>query len=63
MGWYRHIALAMLAHAFLAVLAGLEREKGVLSGTHPTSWTSYRPRFDVCRQLDLAAVLRTATTQ
>lgn len=27
-GWYRHITLAMLAHAFLAVMAGQEREKG-----------------------------------
>ncbi|MFJ1843565.1 IS701 family transposase [Streptomyces sp. NPDC088146] len=62
-GWYRHITLAMLAHAFLAVLAGQEREKGALSGTHPTSWTSHRPRFDVCWQLDPAAVLHTATTR
>ncbi|SFX54470.1 IS701 family transposase [Streptomyces atratus] len=62
-GWYRHITLAMLAHAFLAVLAGQEREKGEPSGTHPTSWTSHRPRFDVCWQLDPAAVLRTATTR
>ncbi|MFB6783159.1 IS701 family transposase [Streptomyces sp. NPDC056352] len=27
-GWYRHITLAMLAHAFLAVLAAQERERG-----------------------------------
>jgi hypothetical protein len=50
-------------HAFLAVLASQEREKGALSGTHPTSWTSHRPRFDVCWQLDPAAVLRNATTR
>ncbi|MFE3906361.1 IS701 family transposase [Streptomyces sp. NPDC059153] len=62
-GWYRHITLAMLAHAFLAVLAAQEREKGAVSGTHPTSWTSHRPRFDVCWQLDPTAVLRTATTR
>ncbi|MFE2094906.1 IS701 family transposase [Streptomyces sp. NPDC059460] len=62
-GWYRHITLAMLAHAFLAVLAAQERQKGEPSGTHPTSWTSHRPRFDVCWQLDPATVLRSATTR
>lgn len=62
-GWYRHTTLAMLAHVFLAVLAAQEREKGEPSGTHPTSWTSHRPRFDVCWQLDPAALLRTATTR
>jgi len=61
-GWYRHITLAMLAHAFLAVIASQEREKGVPNGTRPTSWTSHRPRFAVCWQLDPNAVLRTATT-
>ncbi|SEG94729.1 hypothetical protein SAMN05216223_1311, partial [Actinacidiphila yanglinensis] len=61
--WYRHITLAMLAHAFLAVMAGQERERGVQGGTHPTSWTSRRPRFDGCWQLDPASVLRTATTR
>ncbi|MFB7533818.1 IS701 family transposase [Streptomyces sp. NPDC056178] len=61
-GWYRHITLAMLAHAFLAVLASQEREKGAVSGTHPTSWTSHRPKFDVCWQLDPAAVLRPGKT-
>jgi SRSO17 transposase len=25
-GWYRHITLAMLAHAFLAAMAGTERQ-------------------------------------
>lgn len=62
-GWYRHITLAMLAHAFLAVLAGQERKKGEPSGTHPASWTSHRPRFDVCWQLNPAAVLHTTTTR
>jgi hypothetical protein len=62
-GWYRHITLAMLAHAFLAVLAGREREKGAQGGTHPTSWTSHQPRFDVCWQLDPAAVLQATATR
>ncbi|MFD0278845.1 IS701 family transposase [Kitasatospora sp. NPDC127111] len=61
-GWYRHITLAMLAHAFLAVMAAREREKGAAATTRPTSWTSPRPRFAVCWQLDPATVLRTATT-
>ncbi|MFD7909092.1 IS701 family transposase [Kitasatospora sp. NPDC059747] len=59
--WYRHITLAMLAHAFLTVLASQEREKGVSNRTRPSSWTSLRPRFAVCWQLDPATLLRTAT--
>ncbi|WP_344559663.1 IS701 family transposase [Kitasatospora saccharophila] len=61
-GWYRHITLAMPAHAFLAAMAAQEREKGAAVTTRPTSWTSPRPRFAVCRQLDPATALRTATT-
>lgn len=61
-GWYRHITLAMLAHAFLAVMAAQEREKGGELETRPTSWTSRRPRSAVCWQLDPAAVLHTAAT-
>ncbi|MEY9849722.1 SRSO17 transposase [Streptacidiphilus sp. BW17] len=61
-GWYRHITLAMLAHAFLAVMAAQEREKGVAPGTRPTSWTSHRQRFAVCWQLDPATILRPTTT-
>ncbi len=38
-GWYRHITLAMLAHAFQAVMAAQEREKGEAILTRPTSWT------------------------
>ncbi|WP_405889870.1 hypothetical protein [Streptomyces sp. NBC_00133] len=41
-GWYRHITLA---HTFLAVMAALEREKGVTRPTHLTSWTSHQPKF------------------
>ncbi|GAB2868960.1 hypothetical protein GCM10027074_40760 [Streptomyces deserti] len=44
-GWYRHITLAMLAHAFLAVMAVQEREKGVSRPTHPTSRTSHQPEI------------------
>nr|WP_176743514.1 IS701 family transposase [Streptomyces agglomeratus] len=51
--WYRHITLAMLAHAFLAAMAALEREKGAGTMTHPTSWTSHRPRSAVSWQLAL----------
>ena len=38
-GWYRHITLAMLAHAFLAVLAAraLDTAKGAAETTPPTS--------------------------
>ncbi|GAB2473909.1 IS701 family transposase [Streptomyces incanus] len=62
-GWYRHITLAMLAHAFLAVMAVQEREKGVPRPTHPTSWTSRRPKSVVCWQLNPAALLHAATTR
>ncbi|MGW1711650.1 IS701 family transposase, partial [Streptomyces sp. NPDC002206] len=51
--WYRHITLAMLAHAFLAAVAALEREKGAGTTTRPTSWTSHRPRSAVSWQLAL----------
>ncbi|RKE22140.1 SRSO17 transposase [Streptomyces sp. TLI_171] len=61
-GWYRHITLAMLAHAFLAVMAAQEREKGAAVTTRPTSWTSHQPGFAVCWQLDPATALPTATT-
>ncbi|MFI1770067.1 IS701 family transposase [Streptomyces sp. NPDC020800] len=61
-GWYRHITLAMLAHAFLAVTAGHERQKGASNGTRPTSWTSHQPRFAVYWQLDPAIVPSTPVT-
>lgn len=51
--WYRHITLTMLAHAFLAAMATLEREKGVATMTHPTSWTSHQPKSAVSWQLAL----------
>ena len=41
-GWYRHITLAMLAHAFLAVLAAQAAAKGEpaskTTNTHPPPW-------------------------
>lgn len=52
-GWYRHITLAMLAHAFLAVMGGRAgARKGATRPTHPPSWASRRPRSVVCRHLN-----------
>ncbi|MFB7441931.1 IS701 family transposase [Streptomyces mirabilis] len=62
-GWYRHITLVMLAHAFLAMMAVQERERGVSRPTHPTSWTSHQPKSVVCWQLNPAAILHAATTR
>ncbi|MEU2982747.1 IS701 family transposase, partial [Streptomyces hirsutus] len=60
-GWYRHITLAMLAHAFLAALAAQEREKGAPT-TLPTSWTSRRPRSAVSWQLNPRTAPHAAAT-
>jgi hypothetical protein len=62
-GWYRHITLAMLAHAFLAVMAGQEREKGV-QGLDTPGLVDFTPT-EIRRLLATgpAAVLRTATTR
>lgn len=60
-GWHRHITLAMLVHAFLAVTAAHAREKGEPGGTLPTSWTSHQPRFAVCWQLPTGNLLHGAT--
>lgn len=46
-GWHRHITLAMLARAFLAVTAARERQKGEPVTTQPTSWTSPQLRSAV----------------
>ncbi|MFD3729085.1 IS701 family transposase [Streptomyces sp. NPDC058671] len=62
-GWHRHITLAMLAHAFLAVTAAHAREKGEPSGTLPTSWTSHQPRFAVCWQLPTDILRHRVTTR
>ncbi|MFI2161172.1 IS701 family transposase, partial [Streptomyces olivaceoviridis] len=34
-GWYRHITLAMLAHAFLSVVAAQTTERGAAETTPP----------------------------
>ncbi|WP_456294131.1 hypothetical protein [Streptomyces lydicus] len=44
--WYRHITLAMLAHAFLAALAARTTEKGAAETTPPAPSPSPRQRFD-----------------
>jgi len=46
--WYRHITLAMCAHAFLAVTAAAAAEKGAPDPTATGSSRSPSPRFDVC---------------
>ncbi|MFG2133178.1 hypothetical protein ACGFNV_36140 [Streptomyces sp. NPDC048751] len=50
-GWYRHITLAMLAHAFLAVLAAhaLDTAKGAAAATPPAS---SRSPWQIRRLLD-----------
>ncbi|MEU7087823.1 hypothetical protein AB0448_31925 [Streptomyces achromogenes] len=39
-GWYRHITLAMLAHAFLAAVAAQTTERGAAETTPPAPSTS-----------------------
>jgi hypothetical protein len=50
-GWYRHITLAMLAHAFLAATAHRAREKGVQTVRRPGSSSSQWRRFGDSWQL------------
>ncbi|MET7684505.1 IS701 family transposase [Streptomyces sp. NPDC005423] len=50
-GWYRHITLAMLAHAFLAATAHQVREKGVEQVGRPGSSGSQWRRFGDSWQL------------
>jgi SRSO17 transposase len=50
-GWYRHITLAMLAHAFLAATAHRAREKGVQPVGLPGSSSSQWRRFGDSWQL------------
>jgi SRSO17 transposase len=50
-GWYRHITLAMLAHAFLAVTAHQAREKGVQPVGRRGSSSSQWRRFGDSWQL------------
>jgi SRSO17 transposase len=62
-GWYRHITLAMLAHAFLAAVAAQERERGAPATTRPISWTSHRPRSAVSWQLSPRTTPHATTTR
>ncbi|MFI9604598.1 IS701 family transposase [Streptomyces sp. NPDC052043] len=50
-GWYRHITLAMLAHAFLAATAHQVREKGAAPVGHPGQSSSQWRRFGDSWQL------------
>ncbi|MFI1677357.1 hypothetical protein [Streptomyces sp. NPDC020607] len=50
-GWYRHIILAMLAHAFLAVITAAAIEKGEAETTQPTWPRSAWQKSEACRQL------------
>jgi hypothetical protein len=45
-GWYRHITLAMLAHAFLATVAAQSAERGVAETTPPAPFHSPWQRSD-----------------
>ena len=37
-GWYKHVILAMLAHAFLAALAAKGEPENTISNTHLSPW-------------------------
>jgi hypothetical protein len=50
-GWYRHITLAMLAHAFLAAMSAAAIERGATETTQPTWPRSPWLRSGVCWQL------------
>ena len=45
-GWYRHITLAMLAHAFLAAMTAHALEKGAEETLPPASFPSQWQRSD-----------------
>ncbi|MEU7237826.1 hypothetical protein [Streptomyces chrestomyceticus] len=47
-GWYRHITLAMLAHAFLAAMAAAAVEEGAAETTQPAWSRSPWQRSGVC---------------
>jgi hypothetical protein len=53
-GWYRHITLTMLAHAFLAVTAYQAREKGAgqvrQPGSSSSQWRKIRRLLAACRR-------------
>ncbi|WP_217562623.1 IS701 family transposase [Streptomyces sp. GbtcB6] len=50
-GWYRHITLAMLAHAFLAAMTAAAVERGAAETTQPAWPRSPWQRSAVCWQL------------
>ncbi|WP_405930869.1 hypothetical protein [Streptomyces sp. NBC_00827] len=50
-GRYRHITLAMLAHAFLAAMTAAEVERGAAETTQPTWPRSPWQRSGACRRL------------
>jgi len=50
-GWYRHITLATLAHAFLAALAAQAAAKGEPLNKNPNTHRSPWARSDGCWQL------------
>ncbi|KOG64694.1 transposase [Streptomyces griseoflavus] len=50
-GWYRHITLAILAHAFLAAMTAAAAEKGGVDTTQPACSYSLRQRPDACWQV------------
>ncbi|MFB9575566.1 hypothetical protein ACFFTL_25630, partial [Streptomyces yanii] len=50
-GWYRHVTLAMLAHAFLTVTAHRAEEKGVQPVGRPRPSSSQWRRFGDSWQL------------
>ncbi|GAA3081895.1 hypothetical protein GCM10017562_59070 [Streptomyces roseofulvus] len=63
MGWYRHITLAMLAHAFLAVTAHQAREKGASPVRQPGPSLSPWRRFGDSWQLVVPGYRTCADTE
>lgn len=61
-GWYRHITLAMLAHAFLTALAARAGQEETAETTRPASFPSPWQRSDGSWTLSCPAPGPTATT-
>jgi SRSO17 transposase len=61
-GWYRHITLAMLAHAFLAAMTAQESEKGAVQAGKTRSSSSLWQKCGDSWQLTLAATPRPTRT-
>jgi SRSO17 transposase len=62
-GWYRHITLAMLAHAFLAAMAHQPREKGAERVRQPRPSSSQWRRFGDSWQLVVPSPRTCADTE